>query len=123
MRRKHGKRRDGKVSGCDAVRKHRIGISVNNAELGSLKGRAEKANMTLSSYCREQAIGREVYEADKARLAYLLKQKNNLSKIGSNINQIAHALNASRMSYVTAEKLMEEANELMRSINREIEKV
>lgn len=123
MRRRHGKRRDGKVSGCDAVRKHRIGISVNNAELSRLERRANKANMTLSRYCREQALEREVYEADKAGLAYLLQQKNNLSKIGSNINQIAHALNASRMSYVTAEKLMEEANKLMKSINTEIERL
>lgn len=79
--------------------------------------------MTLSRYCREQALEREVREADKAVLSYLLEQKNNLGKIGSNINQIAHALNANRMSYVTAEKLMEEANKLMKSINTEIERL
>lgn len=123
MRRRHGKRRNRKVSGGDAVRNHRIGISVNNAELSRLEIRANKANMTLSRYCREQALEREVCEADKAVLSYLLEQKNNLGKIGSNINQIAHALNANRMSYVTAEKLMEEANKLMKSINTEIERL
>lgn len=123
MRRRHGKRRNRKVSGGDAVRNHRIGISVNNAELSRLERRANKANMTLSRYCREQALEREVREADKAVLSYLLEQKNNLGKIGSNINQIAHALNANRMSYVTAEKLMEEANKLMKSINTEIERL
>lgn len=123
MRRRHGKRRNRKVSGGDAVRNHRIGISVNNVELSRLERRANKANMTLSRYCREQALGREVCEADKAALSYLLEQKNNLGKIGSNINQIAHALNANRMSYVTAEKLMEEANKLMKSINTEIERL
>lgn len=123
MRRRHGKRRNRKVSGGDAVRNHRIGISVNNAELSRLERRANKANMTLSRYCREQALEREVCEADKAALSYLLEQKNNLGKIGSNINQIAHALNANRMSYVTAEKLMEEANKLMKSINTEIERL
>jgi hypothetical protein len=123
MRRRHGKRRNRKVSGGDAVRNHRIGISVNNVELSRLERRANKANMTLSRYCREQALEREVCEADKAALSYLLEQKNNLGKIGSNINQIAHALNANRMSYVTAEKLMEEANKLMKSINTEIERL
>ena len=123
MRRRHGKRRNRKVSGGDAVRNHRIGISVNNVELNRLERRANKANMTLSRYCREQALEREVREADKAVLSYLLEQKNNLGKIGSNINQIAHALNANRMSYVTAEKLMEEANKLMKSINTEIERL
>jgi len=123
MRRRHGKRRNRKVSGGDAVRNHRIGISVNNVELSRLERRANKANMTLSRYCREQALEREVREADKAALSYLLEQKNNLGKIGSNINQIAHALNANRMSYVTAEKLMEEANKLMKSINTEIERL
>lgn len=123
MRRRHGKRRNRKVSGGDAVRNHRIGISVNNLELSRLERRANKANMTLSRYCREQALEREVCEADKAALSYLLEQKNNLGKIGSNINQIAHALNANRMSYVTAEKLMEEANKLMKSINTEIERL
>lgn len=123
MRRRHGKRRNRKVSGGDAVRNHRIGISVNNVELSRLERRANKANMTLSRYCREQALEREVCEADKAALSYLLEQKNNLGKIGSNINQIAHALNANRMSYVTAEKLMEEANKLMKLINTEIERL
>lgn len=123
MRRRHGKRRNRKVSGGDAVRNHRIGISVNNVELSRLERRANKANMTLSRYCREQALERDVCEADKAALSYLLEQKNNLGKIGSNINQIAHALNANRMSYVTAEKLMEEANKLMKSINTEIERL
>lgn len=123
MRRRHGKRRNRKVSGGDAVRNHRIGISVNNVELSRLERRANKANMTLSRYCREQALEREVCEADKAALSYLLEQKNNLGKIGSNINQIAHALNANRMSYVTAEKLMKEANKLMKSINTEIERL
>lgn len=105
------------------MRNHRIGISVNNVELSRLERRANKANMTLSRYCREQALERDVCEADKAALSYLLEQKNNLGKIGSNINQIAHALNANRMSYVTAEKLMEEANKLMKSINTEIERL
>lgn len=105
------------------MRNHRIGISVNNVELSRLERRANKANMTLSRYCREQALEGEVREADKAALSYLLEQKNNLGKIGSNINQIAHALNANRMSYVTAEKLMEEANKLMKSINTEIERL
>lgn len=123
MRRRHGKRRNGKVSGGDAVRKHRIGISVNNAELSRLERRAKKANMTLSRYCREQTLGREVREVDKAVLSDLLEQKNNLGKIGSNINQIAHALNANRMSYATAEQLMEEANKLMKSINTEIDRL
>lgn len=123
MRRRHGKRRNGKVSGGDAVRKHRIGISVNNAELSRLERQAKKANMTLSRYCREQALGREVREVDKAVLSDLLEQKNNLGKIGSNINQIAHALNANRMSYATAEQLMEEANKLMKSINTEIDRL
>ena len=123
MRRRHGKRRNRKVSGGDAVRKYRIGISVNNAEWSRLERQAERADMTLSRYCREQALGQEVREADKAVIAYLLEQKNNLGKIGSNINQIAHALNANRMSYATAEKLMEEANKLMKSINTEIERL
>lgn len=122
MRRRHEKRKR-KVSGGDSVRKYRIGISVNKTERSRLERRAEKANMTLSRYCREQALEREVREADKAVIAYLLEQKNNLGKIGSNINQIAHALNANRMSYVTAEKLMEEANKLMKSINTEIERL
>lgn len=123
MRRRHGKRKGGEVSGCEAVRTHRIGISVNDAERSQLERRAEKANMTLSRYCREQALGREVREADKSGLAYLLDQKSNLGKIGSNINQIAHALNANGRSYATAERLIEEVNKLMKSINREIERI
>lgn len=105
------------------MRKHRIGISVNDNERDQLERRAERANMTISRYCREQALGREVTEADKSGLAYLLAQKSNLGKIGSNINQIAHALNANGMSYATAEQLMQEANKMMKSINREIEKL
>ncbi len=66
-------------------------------ERAELEARAERAGVSVAAYLRQQALGgsgpraRRRPHADAAALLQLLGQ---VGRIGSNINQLAHAANA-----------------------------
>lgn len=115
MRRKHGKRSGSEdARSKEAIRSHRIGISVNDAEWSVLEARAKRANMSIARYCREQSLSREVREVDKSVAQVVIDQAMNLNKIGSNINQIAHQLNAAGVTdFSQLERLLAKVDKAM----------
>jgi hypothetical protein len=78
-------------------RRFRITIRLTKRELTNLSEAAERANACISSYARSVLAGTELPRVSKrapveaAQLARILGQ---FGKIGSNLNQIAHAVNA-----------------------------
>lgn len=74
-------------------------LRLTPGERAQLDERAERAGMTVSAYMRHQCLGEAGPRAvrrppvERAALAQLLGQ---LGKIGSNLNQIARALNTDR---------------------------
>ena len=80
-------------------RQKRPSMACTDAERAQLEAAAERAGMTLSAYMRHQCLGDAGPRAvrrppvERAALAQLLGQ---LGKVGSNLNQIARALNTDR---------------------------
>ncbi|MDN3568717.1 plasmid mobilization relaxosome protein MobC [Paeniroseomonas aquatica] len=74
-------------------------MRLTPAERAQLDELAERAGMTVSAYMRHQCLGSAGPRAvrrppvERAALAQLLGQ---LGKVGSNVNQIARALNTDR---------------------------
>ena len=77
----------------------RPSMACTPEERAQLEAAAERAGMTLSTYMRYQCLGAAGPRAvrrppvERAALAQLLGQ---LGKVGSNVNQIARALNSDR---------------------------
>lgn len=77
----------------------RPAMRCSAAELAQLEQRAERAGMTVGAYMRHQCLGEAGPRAvrrppvERKALAQLLGQ---LGKCGSNVNQIARALNSDR---------------------------
>jgi hypothetical protein len=75
------------------------GMACTPAERAQLDAAAERAGMTVSAFMRQQCLGTAGPRAvrrppvERAALAQLLAQ---LGKCGSNLNQIARALNRGR---------------------------
>lgn len=78
---------------------HPAQMRVTPEERAQLEARAERTGMTVSAYMRHQCLGEAGPRAvrrppvERAALARLLGQ---LGKCGSNVNQIARALNSDR---------------------------
>lgn len=74
-------------------------MRLSAQEQAQLEAAAERAGMTVSSFMRHQCLGSAGPRAvrrppvERAALAQLLGQ---LGKVGSNLNQIARALNSDR---------------------------
>lgn len=75
------------------------GMACTAEERAQLEAAAERAGLTVSAYMRHQCLGTPGPRAvrrppvERAALAQLLAQ---LGKVGSNLNQIARALNSDR---------------------------
>lgn len=68
----------------------RIQVRLNDVEYAKLLDDIEKSGENISDYIRKLIIGKEIKEKPDHDF---LKILNQLSKIGVNINQIAHKVN------------------------------
>ena len=89
-------------------RTHHVSVRLNDKEYGELIRQAENAGMFLSPYIRLLLNQAAAPSPKKGRYDELLKD---LSRIGSQINEIAHTANARKQirdeDIVTAAALME----------------
>ncbi|MBQ9298828.1 MAG: plasmid mobilization relaxosome protein MobC [Clostridia bacterium] len=69
----------------------RIQVRLNDIEYEKLLDDIAKSNENISNYIRKLIVGKEIKEKPDYRFYEVMKQ---LSKIGVNLNQIAHKANS-----------------------------
>ncbi len=69
----------------------RIQIRLNDIEYAKLQDDITKSNITISDYIRKLILKEKIKEKPDYKFYEVMKQ---LSKIGVNLNQIAHKANA-----------------------------
>ena len=72
----------------------RIQVRLNDIEYAKLLDDIERSNENISDYIRKLILGKEIKEKPDHDF---LKILNQLSKIGVNINQIAHKANSTNI--------------------------
>lgn len=84
-------------------RVHFQSLRLTAGERAIVRARAHAAGLTVSAFLRRAALGQQV----RARPGQVRRDAvYHLSKIGTNLNQLAHAANVARQ--VRAEELLEE---------------
>ena len=73
-------------------RKLLISARVRQDELAAIEGRAAEHNIPLSDFLREQALSGTILVRRSRTLSAI--DRHDLARIGSNLNQIARACNA-----------------------------
>jgi uncharacterized protein (DUF1778 family) len=98
-------------------RRLRIAARVRPDELATIEGRAAENNISLSDFLREQALSGAILVRKSRRLSAI--DRHDLARIGSNLNQIARACNASGDSFRARaiEAILEELRNLLRRID------
>ena len=97
--------------------KNGISLFLNEEEKRLLNDNSKKAGITKSAYVREMINNKKYLEERNLLKAFLLEideLKTELNKIGTNINQIAFALNAQVIpSENTIQKEINELKEIL----------
>jgi hypothetical protein len=73
------------------------GIRLSDRELNSVRDRAAEAGLSISSFIRQAALSSTV----RAAPAVSIRQWSELAPLASNLNQIAHRLNADGQDRLT----------------------
>jgi hypothetical protein len=69
----------------------KFSVSIPNADYINLTKKAQKLDVTLSKYVQDSINDRPALsEIDKS---ILIEMRNDLARVGANLNQIAHHLN------------------------------
>ncbi len=89
----------------------RIQVRLNDIEYAKLLDDTSRSNENISNYIRKLILNKEIKEKPDIEF---LKILNQLSKIGVNINQIAHNANAS--GKIESKRYNEEANILFKFV-------
>ena len=99
----------------------RIFIRVSPEEKKKLEAQAEQANMTVSQYILKSTENRKIVVIENIPKLFV-----EITRIGVNINQIAHVANAQKyvkMSEIyETQKLLREVQESMSKIHNDISK-
>ena len=74
------------------------GLRLSDRELNSIRDRAAEAGLTVSSFIRRSALSSKV----RAAPAVSIRQWSELAPLASNLNQIAHRLNAASQDRLTS---------------------
>lgn len=98
----------------DDLRDVRTAVMLTERERAELEQRASTFGLTLSEYLRRQALGRALpaYAGDQRSRAVLATA---LLRIGVNLNQIAHHMNAGRREAFFLPELI---NDIRRHVDR-----
>jgi hypothetical protein len=94
-----------------------ISARVRPDELAIIEGRAAATNSLLSDFLREQALSGTILVRQSRTLSAI--DRHDLARIGSNLNQIARACNATGETYRARniEAILEELRGLLRRID------
>ena len=98
-------------------RRHQVNISLRDDELAELRRRADRARMAVTDYVRRRALSDRLRVVPPRRLG--VEEFREVARIGSNLNQIARALNSGRgealgwREFREIERLRELLGELM----------
>lgn len=100
------------------------------AEKAEIEARAERAGLSVSGYLRALAFGKDTPQPRAARRPPVEKETlvrllAELGKVGSNVNQIAHAMNAGKITdhpalAMLAVEVREIRRQLKNALGREI---
>ncbi|MEW2265957.1 plasmid mobilization relaxosome protein MobC [Streptomyces sp. NPDC047853] len=91
-------RRRGREPG--GTRSHRFKVSFNDAELAIVQEAADRENQALASWVGQAALAVAtehvvpVSADSKVVLQELIRSRAQLRRVGNNLNQVAHVLNA-----------------------------
>uniref|UniRef100_UPI003F4932F9 plasmid mobilization protein n=2 Tax=unclassified Streptomyces TaxID=2593676 RepID=UPI003F4932F9 len=116
--RPHARRRERR---SDNPRNHRVNLAYNDQELAIILTAAEAAGLKPAAYAARAALAvakEEVSPApvdEKERLRVLADARVSVNRIGNNLNQIAHVLNAEGQE--TPERL----DAVLRAVGRAVE--
>jgi predicted DNA-binding ribbon-helix-helix protein len=86
----------------------KLSISLQNAKYEKLLAEAQSKDVPISRLIDDALDNRRILTTDEKRL--LVSLRNDLSRVGSNLNQIAHALNISEP--VATKKVTDVAEEV-----------
>lgn len=89
-------------------RSEQVSVRLSPAELARLQGKADQSNQSVTAFVRAAAMGKPVTVRQEQAGDFELRQE--LRRIGVNLNQIAKALNARQQALpaslvTTCEKL------------------
>jgi len=91
-------RRRGREPG--GTRSHRFKVSFNDAELAIVQEAADRENQALASWVGQVALAVATEQVvpvsadSKVVLQELIRSRAQLRRVGNNLNQVAHVLNA-----------------------------
>lgn len=91
------KRRPGPSGTETRQRAHAISVRVDGPEREELRARARRASITVGAYIRKQALDAPPPRQSSRpaiEVQVLARLTGQLGKIGNNLNQIAHRMNA-----------------------------
>ena len=109
-------RRGGRPRKTDSEkRKLLISARVRQDELATIEGRAAEHNIPLSDFLREQALSGTILVRRSRTLSAI--DRHDLARIGSNLNQIAPACNATGDTF-RARNIEETLDELRNLLSR-----
>ena len=94
-----------------------ISARVRQDELATIEGRAAENNIPLSDFVREQALSGAILVRKSRTLSAI--DRHDLARIGSNLNQIARACNATGDTFRARhiEATLDELRRLLRRID------
>lgn len=101
------------LKGVMTIRKERfIGLRVTDTEYRQIEGKAKKAKMNMSQYVSLQALERDivVYEG-------LKEHTHQLSKLGTNLNQVLILAHQGKLSTIDIQPIKKEIHEIWQLLN------
>ena len=94
-------------------------VRLNESESAAVEEAASRAGLTFASYARTQMLGRPVPDSVKrppVEKELLAKSLGQLGKVGSNLNQIAHAANIGETVCTEINQVLDEVRQLAAQI-------
>lgn len=90
------------------------GLRLSLRELNSIRDRAAEAGLSVSEFIRQSALSSSV----RAAPTIAIRQWSDLAPLASNLNQIAHRLNAGEQDRLTSSdrELISDLADLLRQI-------
>jgi dynactin complex subunit len=75
-------------------RTEQFNIGLSPVELAQIKGKADETSQTVTAFIRASALEQKITVQKSTAPDFMTR--NELRRIGTNLNQIAHALNSGR---------------------------
>lgn len=96
--------------------RHRFDIYLNAAELAQVRAKARQARLATSTFVRQAALAKPV-QAPPSKISISAWQ--DMSRVGSNLNTLAHAIASGRATGVDIE-IVQQVAEQVRLLRMEL---